>query len=244
MKLAIDIGNTNIKIGVFNDKELIEHTRCSLNDTFKIIYAVKKYNPRSCIISSTSLDPIHIYQQIKEVSKTEVIIFDHNTPIPITNLYKTPETLGKDRLAAVIGAFSQNSKHNILVIDVGTAITYDIITNNGEYIGGNISAGIDMRFKALNKFTSKLPLVSAKGKRRSIGTDTETAIRCGVLDGIRYEIEGFINYFTEKHPDLLVFLTGGNELDFDERIKKRIFVDNFLVLKGLHEILLEQTQQK
>lgn len=242
MNLAIDIGNTNIKIGVFNGEDLVTHTRCDLSDTNSIISIIKEYNPENCIISSTSIAPEYIKNHIEEFQATNITIFDHNTPIPITNLYETPETLGKDRLAAVIGAYSQKEGCDILVIDAGTAITYDIITADRKYIGGNISAGVDMRFKALNKYTSKLPLVNANGKKQEIGTDTETAIRCGVINGVKFEIEGYIDYFTDKIPGLLVFLTGGNEFDFDERIKKRIFADNFLVLRGLNKILSEQTQ--
>lgn len=241
MNLAIDIGNTNIKIGIFDGENLIAHFRHDLSDINSIISSIKEYNPNKCIVSSTSIAPEDIKKQIEEKHKTKIIIFDHNTPIPITNLYETPETLGKDRLAAVIGAYSQNEGNNILVIDAGTAITYDIITSEGKYIGGNISAGVDMRLKALNKYTSRLPLVSANGIRQEIGTNTETAIRCGVINGIKFEIEGYINYFADKFPSLLVFLTGGNDFDFDERIKKRIFADNFLVLRGLNRILIEQT---
>jgi len=240
MNIAIDIGNTNIKTGVFNGEDLVTHFRHDLSDISSIISSIKEYNPKKCIISSTSIAPEDIKKEIEENITTDIIIFDHNTPIPITNLYETPETLGKDRLAAVIGAFGQKKGNNILVIDAGTAITYDIITANGEYLGGNISPGISMRFKALNHYTSKLPLITSDGIKNEIGTNTETAIRCGVLDGIKHEIEGYINHFSNKYSGLLVFLTGGNEFDFEERIKKRIFVDKILVLRGLNKVLLEQ----
>jgi type III pantothenate kinase len=145
-----------------------------------------------------------------------------------------------DRIAAAVGAYSILPQRDILIIDAGTAITYDIVTKDGEYIGGNISAGIDLRFKALNEFTAKLPLVKSDGVKPFIGNNTETAIRCGILDGVKHEIEGFINQFTAKYPHLLVFLTGGTDFDFDERVKKRIFADKFLVLRGLNRILQEQ----
>lgn len=242
MNLTIDIGNTTIKIGVFNNEELIDFKRYEGNDIASVIDFVNELKPDACIISSTSHNTESIKNDIHEIApQTQVILFNHKTRIPIKNSYQTPETLGMDRLAAVIGAYSQKPNNDILVIDAGTAITYDIITSAGEYIGGNISVGIDMRFKALNKFTSKLPLISSEGEKTPIGTNTETAIRCGVIDGVKHEIEGFINHFTIKYPQLLVFLTGGNELDFEERIKKRIFADNFLVLRGLNKILLELT---
>lgn len=243
MNLTIDIGNTTIKIGVFEGKELVAHTRCDADAINNIIHFIHTYNPLACIISSTSHDIEAIKNNIHDITPhTKIIEFNHLTKIPVKNSYQTPETLGMDRLAAVIGAYVQKHGNNILVIDAGTAITYDIITANGEYLGGNISPGINMRFKALHEYTSKLPLVINDGEKSDIGINTETAIRNGVLNGTKYEIEGVINHFSDKYPGLLVFLTGGNDFDFDERIKKRIFVDKILVLRGLNEVLLEQIQ--
>lgn len=243
MNLTIDIGNTTIKIGVFEGKELVAHTRCDADAINNIIHFIHTYNPQACIISSTSHDIEAIKNNIHDITPhTKIIEFNHLAKIPLKNSYQTPETLGMDRLAAVIGAYVQKHGNNILVIDAGTAITYDIITANGEYLGGNISPGINMRFKALHEYTSKLPLVINDGEKSDIGINTETAIRNGVLNGTKYEIEGVINHFSDKYPGLLVFLTGGNDFDFDERIKKRIFVDKILVLRGLNEVLLEQIQ--
>ena len=168
---------------------------------------------------------------------------DHTTPLPIRNLYATPQTLGTDRLAAVIGAYEETKQLTgryapALVIDAGTAITYDFINARGEYLGGNISPGVEMRFKALHQFTSRLPLTEAEGPHPSIGHSTDTAIRCGVMDGVRHEIEGFIRSFSVKQSNLLIFLTGGDSIEFDERIKNRIFADKFLVAKGLNSILM------
>lgn len=181
-------------------------------------------------------------QEIARWNIHPTLYLDGETPIPIINRYNTPQTLGTDRLAAVIGAYAEGKRRTgihapILVIDLGTAITYDFITAEGEYLGGNISPGIDMRLRALNAFTDKLPLVSHQGECPPVGHSTETAIRSGVINGVKHEIHGTIQHFLVKYPQLLIFLTGGDAIDFDEPLKKRIFADKFLVIKGLDQIL-------
>ncbi|KAA6311537.1 Type III pantothenate kinase, partial [termite gut metagenome] len=126
---------------------------------------------------------------------------------------------------------------DILVIDAGTAITYEFIDAAGQYHGGNISPGLQMRFKALHQYAGRLPLVQPEGEMPPIGESTETAIRCGILKGIEYEITGYITNFRSKYPNLLVFLTGGDNFSFDTKVKNSIFADKFLVLKGLNRIL-------
>ena len=157
--------------------------------------------------------------------------------MPFSIAYRTPDTLGPDRLAAVAEACMQQPGRDLLVIDSGTAITYDLVTADGLYVGGNISPGIGMRLKALHHYTGKLPLVDKEGDRVSVGDTTETAIREGVLQGVDYEIDGYIRAYTLKYPELLVFLTGGNAFLLDNRLKNRTFADNLLVVKGLNRIL-------
>jgi type III pantothenate kinase len=163
--------------------------------------------------------------------------FTYQTPIPIRNLYRTPQTLGVDRLAAVIAAYTTKPHHPALVIDAGTCITYDFIDEHGQYQGGNISPGMEMRLKALHEFTSKLPKIEVSGETPDYGYSTETAIRSGVIRGIEHEISGYIQHLKKNYPSLLVFLTGGNEFSFDTNLKSGIFADGFLVLKGLNRIL-------
>ena len=140
-------------------------------------------------------------------------------------------------MAAVVGAYEQFPGKDILVIDAGTCITYEFIDAAGRYHGGNISPGVQMRFKALHEFTGRLPLVCREGRRLSLGKDTDTAMREGVLKGMEYEISGYIMAMKHKYPELLVFLTGGDEFSFDTNLKSIIFADRFLVLKGLNRIL-------
>ncbi|MCD8193274.1 MAG: type III pantothenate kinase, partial [Tannerellaceae bacterium] len=151
--------------------------------------------------------------------------------------YQTPHTLGKDRLAAAVGANYLQPGKDLLIIDAGTAITYEVVEAAGIYTGGNISPGMTTRFRALNHFTEKLPLVAEKEDIPPIGYNTETAIQAGVVNGIIYEMDGYINDLRVKYPGLLVFLTGGHSFYFERRLKNSIFADINLVMTGLNRIL-------
>lgn len=237
MNLAIDIGNTTVKVAVFDGQELVHYEKFEGHNLEGLKKISRNYAIEKCIVSST----VNVTDEMKsEVCSTgieKIVYFDNTTRIPIKNLYRTPQTLGADRLAAAVGAYSQSEGRDALVIDMGTAINYELVTAQGEYLGGNISPGIEMRLKALHEFTAKLPKVDREGEKPFWGIDTETAIRCGVLDGVRHEIEGFVKELIVKYPYLVVFLTGGNIFDFGSSVKKRIFVDRYIVLKGLNRIL-------
>ena len=206
---------------------------------------VKGDEVTACIVSSTADVTDKMQRQIERLAIPQVIRLDATTPIPIRNGYETPETLGPDRLAAAIGAYYESvnrmGEHRpVLVVDAGTAITYDLVTADGQYLGGNISPGIHLRFLALHEHTAHLPLIqhlTLNTQLSTIGTTTQTAILHGVLDGVRHEIEGFICEFSLKYPKLLVFFTGGDMENFSESIKNRTFADQFLVSKGLDLIL-------
>jgi type III pantothenate kinase len=161
----------------------------------------------------------------------------HETPLPIKNLYATPQTLGCDRLAAVVGAAHLYPNQNLLVIDAGTAITYELLSAKGEYLGGNISPGISLRFKALHHYTGKLPLCERADSYAPVGTDTQSAIAAGVLNGVLYEVQANVEQFSLKIPNLIAILTGGDADFFANRLKKPIFVVCDLVLIGLNRIL-------
>ena len=236
MNLAIDIGNTSAKIAVFGRGEAIELCQGS-NQSLRGLEDICQRYPIQKGIWSTVITPSQTIKEQLENLPFPLMEFDYQTPIPIRNLYQTPQTLGTDRLAAVIGAYDQMPNHDILVIDAGTCITYDFIDHKGRYHGGNISPGMNMRFKALHTFTGKLPEVRAIGKVPPYGQTTENAIRAGVIHGIEYEIDGYIRQLLKKYPSLLVFLTGGDDFSFDTNLKSLIFADGLLVLKGLNRIL-------
>lgn len=236
MNLVIDIGNTSTKLAVFEGNTMVEVFTETGQSVAELPRLMTKCNIEQGIIATVvGVDP-DVLEQLKKLP-FPILWLDENTSLPVVNLYESPKTLGYDRIAAVVGAYDQYPGRNILVIDAGTAITYEFIDAAGQYQGGNISPGVNMRFKALNQYTSRLPLVSPEGRRLAMGKDTETAIRAGVMEGVKYEIQGYIMSLMHKYPELLVFLTGGDEFSFDSKLKNIIFADRFLVLKGLNRIL-------
>jgi len=172
------------------------------------------------------------------------IELDHLTELPIENLYETPETLGKDRLAAAVGANELFPDQNLLIIDAGTAITYDLVSEKNQFVGGNISPGLQMRFKALNHFTGKLPLISYSDEFQSIGKNTTDAIRAGVQNGILYEIDQTIDLFNRNYQNLQIVMTGGDSIFFDKKLNYSIFVHFNLTLIGLNRILEHNAKKK
>lgn len=236
MKLIIDIGNTVAKLVAFDGDEPVEEIR-TCNDSLSALGAfATKYAFTHGIVGTVKGLTAEAEEQLCSL-KIPILRFSPQTPVPITNRYKSPETLGADRLAAAVGASSLKPGKDLLIIDAGTCVTYEVIDAKGNYWGGNIAPGMQMRLRSLNEFTAKLPLVSAEGDVPGMGYDTETAIRSGVLRGMKYEIEGYIRSMRRKYPHLLVFLTGGDKINFDTTIKSIIFADKFIVPRGLNKIL-------
>jgi type III pantothenate kinase len=163
--------------------------------------------------------------------------FNHNTILPINNSYQTPGTLGKDRIAAVVGASSLFPGEDLLIIDAGTCITFDFINAQKEYFGGAISPGINLRFNCLHNFTGNLPLVHPVAETKLIGDSTESSLLSGVINGIREEVDGIINRYKLSFPKLKVVFTGGDIKYFDKYLKNNIFAVENLVLLGLKDIL-------
>ena len=236
LNLIIDIGNNSAKYFLFNGEQLILHARKD-NTSFDIIGEWNSlYGIDKAIISSVIAEQPALSAALAQLG-CPVIRFSNNLKLPLEIKYRTPHTLGSDRLAAAIGAWSQAPGRNILVIDAGSAITVDFIDRNGNYLGGNIAPGIKMRLKALHEYTALLPMIEKEGDVPAIGYDTETAIRSGVVNGICHEIDGYVNEFKQKYSDVLVFLTGGDEKTLKNRVKNCIFADKYLVAKGLNGIL-------
>ncbi|MCF6357777.1 MAG: type III pantothenate kinase [Draconibacterium sp.] len=237
MNLVIDIGNTRTKFSVFNRGEVLITVPV---DEFKPehIIVLKNEHPdlNKVILSATKNYSTELKKALQQ-NFGEFIELNANTPLPIENHYKTKDTLGKDRIAAVVGASSLYPQNNILIIDAGTAITYDIINDKNEYLGGNISPGIDMRFKALNSFTDKLPLVTQQEYDKLYGTSTESAIRAGVQNGVVFEVDRAIDTFKEFYNNLKVIITGGNAEFFEKKLKNSFFVHFNLIAMGLNRIL-------
>ena len=238
MNLIIDIGNNSAKFFLFKGEQLILHTRKS-NSSFDVIGEWNRlYDIEKAIISSVIADTPELSEAISGL-QCPVVRFSNSMSLPLEICYRTPHTLGSDRIAAAVGAWNEAPGRNMLVIDAGSAITIDFVGKDGKYNGGNIAPGIKMRLKALHEYTSRLPMIEKEGDIPTIGYDTETAIRSGVINGICHEIEGYINEFKQKYCDVLVFLTGGDEKPLKNRIKSCIFADKYLVAKGLNRILLD-----
>ncbi len=236
MNLVIDVGNTIVKTAVFFENTIV-YQNFSENFSLDILNSIALQFPDiKASIVCTVKEP---HPELIEFLCTHynTILFDHNTKTPINNRYKSPETLGKDRLAAVIGASVLHKNKNCLIIDAGTCITYDFIDEKKNYSGGAISPGIQMRFKALHNFTDKLPLVKFKEFNQMIGETTEQSILSGVVNGIIAEVSSWISFFEKKHPGLIVIVCGGDTDFFADRLKSSIFAYPNLVLDGLNEII-------
>ncbi|MBI9055543.1 MAG: type III pantothenate kinase [Bacteroidales bacterium] len=237
MNLNIDIGNTRNKIAIINNGNIIDRIvldEISPNTIHKVVQDYPEI--KNVILSSVKQLNPELLRFFK--SKFDNFIeLTSDTKIPIENLYQTKETLGKDRLAAVVGANNNFPTSNVLVIDMGTAITFDFINSKAQYLGGTISPGMEMRFKALNYYTGKLPLINQKDDFNLIGKNTEEAIISGVQSGITFETDSYINYFKQKYDDLKTILTGGDAIFFDKKLKNTIFVNLNLNFIGLNTIL-------
>ena len=230
---VVDLGNTRGKIGYFVSDSLLEDVvGLSLHDLLQHLQ-VKK--PTELLICSVAHTPEDLKEYFKEFEKA--IFLSHETRLPIINKYGTPQTLGFDRIAAVIGANSLFPDKDNLIIDLGTAIKYDIITKDAEFLGGIISPGMQMRFKALHTFTKKLPFLEADNIPELIGNSTETCMKSGVINGISAEINGLIAAYQREYSNLHVLLTGGDAGFFESQINYPTFAAPKLVLEGLNRIL-------
>ena len=238
MNLVLDLGNTYGKIAVCDHNKVVEAATYEKITSREISYFHIRYSGlEGAIVSSVVNYSREIIDYLSNLYST-CIELNHSTPIPLENKYNTPDTLGYDRIAAAVGAYTICPGKNVLVIDAGTAITYDIVTSRGEYMGGNISQGVDIRFKSLNKYTSRLPNLERPEERPPlVGSSTNEAIQSGIINGLLFEMDGFIGAFSKKYPKLQVVLTGGDAKYFVGKLKSTIFVDPNLNLIGLNRIL-------
>jgi type III pantothenate kinase len=238
MIVAIDSGNTFSKVGVFRNGA-IENTyeKSSYDDLIKLVMDL---NPDHIIISSVNI-PLADFS--RDLPASKLFLFDHLTPIPIRNSYKTPNTLGLDRIAVSVGAWTEFPGRNILIIDAGTCITYDFVNEGGEYLGGGISPGLQMRLNALHDYTTNLPMVDLKENPSLIGNSTQDSILSGVVHGTLAEITGIIDLYEKKFKDIQVIFSGGNVKFFESKLKGRIFALPNLVLKGLYSIFSYNERQ-
>ena len=237
MNLAIDIGNSLSKAAVIDNGQVVDIFKVQ---TFTPAYFEKIFKrypgiDRGILISTRGRESeLSGWLRIR---LRQFIRFDHTVPIPIGNQYATPETLGRDRLAAAVGAVALYPGIASLVVDFGTAITIDFVSADGEFMGGNISPGANTRFRALHEFTGRLPLGAMTEKTEFLGTSSRTAIESGVVNGIVYEVEGYIAQLTKTVGEFRIIFTGGDGNYFAKRLNYPIFASQDLVLFGLNKIL-------
>lgn len=238
MNLTIDIGNTLIKSTVFSGGSILREDTIDKDVIFNLEQILQNFpDIDKIIVSSVRKDDNIIVSFLEQLNTKKFIYLDEHTPLPIKNAYESTATLGKDRIALAVGGNAMFPNENVLIIDCGTAVTFEVVNASNIYEGGNISPGVEMRLKALHHFTQGLPLVDKEGLVQVIGKNTQDAIRNGVINGIAYEIEGYISSLQKGYPGLNVILAGGDAKLFDKKLKNTIFVVLNLIPKGLNRIL-------
>lgn len=239
MNLIIDIGNTRVKLAVFKEDTLIKTVICPKEELLSAQKILHNEFPeiKHGIIANVA-EPKNSFVGSLFGLQGLTIELSAKTPVPFINGYETPETLGLDRIALAAAAATYYSEKNVLVIDAGTCITYDIITAEKKYLGGAISPGLNMRFRAINNFTANLPLLKASSKKiPPYGHNTIQSLHLGITQGLIYEIEGFVAQYQATYPNLTVILTGGDAEILSKRLKNGIFVAKNFLSSGLNCIL-------
>lgn len=231
--LTIDIGNTRLKTGIFSDNKLVKSHRIPLNDIEWELNKLAIQNFDDIVISSVVSD--ELLTEIKKHWKAPIII-DSKAVLPFDNNYATPKTLGIDRLCNAMYGFINSKTSTAVIIDLGTCLKFDVIDKTLGYLGGSISPGIHLRYKAMNQFTGNLPLLTDTTRIDLTGKTTHESMHSGVINGIQAEMEGFMQQYSNKFQDLTFFVTGGDLEHFDLASKNDIFADENLTLKGLYEI--------
>jgi type III pantothenate kinase len=235
MNLIVDAGNTSTKLAVFDNQIKISQVRLNKLSCKELEQELSKIKVQKAIVSSVKTIPPFIFELFMS-NIPFVHVLSHKSKLPFSLGYDTPETLGPDRIAAVAGAYKLFPGKEALIIDAGTALTYEFLSDN-VYRGGNISPGIAMRFKALNKFTDKLPLISLSEKYSNPGRNTTDAILAGVITGVTYEINEYIRTFENKLTGFNIILTGGDSAYLKDKINYQVTYEPDIVIDGLNYIL-------
>ena len=237
MNLIIDVGNTFLKLAVFEGETILRTKKIAAKDLEAVLNEFEIDFPEvaHAIVSSVANLSSDHKKAVTKRYKTHFL--SHSSKIPFKNNYKSPTTLGVDRMALVSGARYMYTNQNVLVIDAGSCITYDFIDKDGVYYGGAIAPGLEMRYKSLEHFTAKLPLIEHEPQEDLIGTDTKTSILSGIQHGIVSEVDGIITRYLHRTPHLTVILTGGDMQFLSKRLKNSIFANPKLLLVGLNYIL-------
>lgn len=239
MNLVIDIGNTIIKLAVYEQNQFVERQVATDENFSEILQMMLDKYPKIdwAIWASVREYPTNWSSILPEA--VILVKLDASTKVPFENCYQTPKTLGNDRLALAAAAASFFPKKNVLVIDAGTCVTYDLINAKGQFLGGAISPGLQMRFKAMHNFTGKLPLLVPETRvvNDKPGNNTNQCMQLGAVKGMAYEVEGFVKAYRHKYKVLTVILTGGDSEFLSNTLKNSIFAPSNFLLTGLNRIL-------
>ena len=232
--LCFDFGNTRLKAAIFIQKELAEIRVLENGTTQEVESLLNEFHPEKTILSSV----VHHDQAIEGLlaKRSKFHLLGPSTQINFTTPVGKPETIGADRLAMVAAAVDQFPNEHNLIISLGTCITYNFVNNEAAFLGGSISPGMSMRFKAMHEQTALLPLIAPSNDFTLVGYDTKTNLLSGVILGMAAEIDGIISAYEDKYAKFNVLLTGGDICYFVPHLKKRIFADQNLIFKGLYAI--------
>ena len=232
--LCFDFGNTRLKCAVFNGKELKEVLTLKDDSNSTIETIINRQNPNKSILSSV----IHHNAEVEDLlaAKTQFHKLSDRSKLPFTTPVGKPETIGADRLALVAAAVYYYPREHNLVIGLGSCITYNFVNKFHEFLGGSISPGLEMRFKAMNHFTAKLPLVKADSNFPLVGYDTKTNLQTGAILGMAKEMDGIIDEYALKYSNFNVHLTGGDMRFFAPLLKNKIFANPHLIFNGLYAL--------
>ncbi len=232
--LCLDFGNTRLKYAIFK-KNILQEEAILQNDSLETVKEILiKHHPQKAILSSVIIHN----EELENLLSTQTIfhkistLTKRNFTVPISK----PQTIGADRLALASAATHYYPKKNNLIIALGSCITYNFINQKNEFLGGSISPGMQMRFESMHAHTALLPLINADWNFPIIGYDTKTSLQSGVISGITYEIDGFIDSYKKKFDNLNVVLTGGDSTFFAKQLKNKLLIDTQFLLKGLYAL--------
>jgi len=235
LNLVLDIGNSLLKVGIFKNNNLINYFEFN-QDYYLNVKSIIHKNPITYSIASNVSESNNKLIELLS-NETNLIKFNSSLKVPFKNCYQTINTLGKDRIALVSNASKEYPKENILLIDLGSCITFDFLNNKNEYLGGSISPGLRMRYKSLNNYTANLPLIDPKEIDYFIGKNTEDSIHSGIINGIISELNSIIDKYTNQYKEIRIILTGGDSKFLFKKIKNGIFANpNFLIF-GLNFLI-------
>ena len=235
MILAVDVGNTRVKVAVFQNDTIFESFLFETISFEKKIKKIIKNNDliTHLVVASVGLIDKSVFFGLENSVKVHFV--SHQDLFPFENKYQTPHTLGIDRMVLAAGAVLQYPNQNRLVIDAGTCVTYDFINQKNHYLGGAITPGLAMRYKALNQYTSKLPLLENEVPAFFIGDSTAQSIHSGVVNGLTFEIDGFIDQYKSLNSNFIIILTGGDAVFLAKRLKNTIFANSNFLLESLNQ---------